>query len=68
MRFLVFMAVVERIAKYPFGCVVWRAVGLHRKAFLTVRNGCNITWGYVSSMGQGRGRGRNPVGVRGCEA
>lgn len=55
MRSLVFWAVVERVVKYPFRGAAWRALCPCRKGFVQVKNACDITWGYVASMGQGGG-------------
>ena len=43
----------------PFGCHAGRGLASSRKAFLTVKKTCNITWGYVAHSGSGQA-GRGP--------
>lgn len=49
MCFVFFRAVVERIAKFPFGGEMARACLVCRKGIISGQNSCNITWGYVAS-------------------
>jgi hypothetical protein len=58
MSALGFYAVVERIAKVPFGVRGGAWLVSYQKWVIGGQKGCNITWGYVAWMIRGMGGGQ----------